>query len=61
MAYSPDDVPSDFFLFGHLKGEMTEFTASSAEDILSEIHRISEENPKEILTTVYNEWITRLE
>jgi hypothetical protein len=46
-AYSQDDAPSDFVLFGRLKHEVVEFPASSAEDILSEI-------PNDILTTVYN-------
>jgi hypothetical protein len=40
---------------------MAGFTASSPENILSEIRRIFTKIPKETLTGVYNEWITRLE
>jgi hypothetical protein len=40
---------------------MAGFTASSVEDILSEIRRIFERIPKEILTAVYNERIMRPE
>jgi hypothetical protein len=54
-AYSPDIAPSDFFLFGHLKGEMTGFTWNSPADILSEIRRIFQEIPKESLVAVYDE------
>jgi hypothetical protein len=60
-AYSLVSAPSDFFLFGDLKGKMARFTTSSAEDILSEIRRIFDESPREIVTVVYDGWITRLE
>jgi histone-lysine N-methyltransferase SETMAR len=60
-AYSPDVAPSDFFLLGHLKGEMADFTANSPADILSEIRRIFQEIPKETLVAMYDEWITRPE
>jgi hypothetical protein len=48
-------------LFGDLKDEMAGFTGNSREDILSEILRLSQENPKETLIAVYHEEITRLE
>jgi hypothetical protein len=57
LVYSPDIAPSNFFLFGYLKCEMAAFTASSLEDILSEIHRSFAEIPREKLVAVYNEWI----
>jgi hypothetical protein len=60
-ACSPDAAPSDFFLFGYLKGEMVSFTANSPADSLSEIRRIFPEISKETLVTVYDEWITRLD
>jgi hypothetical protein len=59
-VYSPDDAPNNIFLFGHLKREIAGFTARSPEEILSEIRRIFETIPREILTALYNEWITRL-
>jgi hypothetical protein len=54
-AYSRDAAPSDFFLFGYLKGEMAGFTANSLSDILSEIRRIFHEISKETLVAVYDE------
>jgi hypothetical protein len=60
-VYSPDAAPSDCFLFGYLKGEMTGFTANSPTDVLSEIGRIFQEISKETLVAVYDKWITRLE
>jgi hypothetical protein len=50
----PDAAPSDFFLFGSLKGEIADFTTNSPENILSEIRRIVHEISKESLVTVYN-------
>jgi hypothetical protein len=38
-ACSPDATPSDFFLFGHLKGEMAVFKANSLLYILREVRR----------------------
>jgi hypothetical protein len=54
-VYSPDIATSDFSLFGHLRGEMADFTAISPANILSEIHRIFQEFPKETLVGVYDE------
>jgi hypothetical protein len=54
-AYSRDVAPTDFFLFGHLKPEITGFTASSPEDILSEIRLILAEIPQEIRVAVCSE------
>jgi hypothetical protein len=60
-AYSPDAVPSNFFVFDYLKGEMPDFTTNSPADILSEIRHIFQEISKETFVAVYDEWITRLE
>jgi hypothetical protein len=54
-AYSPDIALSDFFLFGHLKGEMAGSTANPPSAILSEIHRIFQKIPKDTLAAVYDE------
>jgi hypothetical protein len=40
---------------------MAGFTASSADNILSEIHGICEEIPKQILTAVHSECIKRFD
>jgi hypothetical protein len=45
-AYSPDTAPSDFFLFGYLKGEMAGFPANSPAYILSEIRQTFQEISK---------------
>jgi hypothetical protein len=45
-------------MLDHLKREMAGLTASSLEDVLSEIRQNFEEAPKETLTAVYNKWIT---
>jgi hypothetical protein len=57
----PDGAPRDLFLFGHLKREMTGFTASAPEEISSKIRRIFEEIPKETPAAAYTEWITTIE
>jgi hypothetical protein len=54
-----NNAPSNFFLLDRLKREMAGFTASSPEDIFSEIRHIFEEIPKEL--AVDNEWVTWLE
>jgi hypothetical protein len=40
---------------------MAAFAVNSPADILSEIRRIFQKDPKETLVAVYDEWITRLE
>ena len=59
--YSPDLAPSDFYLFGYLKGAIRGKIFSSIEelqdDILAKISLISQKT----LRKVYNEWISRLE
>jgi hypothetical protein len=60
-VYFPDARPCDFVLFAHLTREMATFTLSPPADIIPEIHRIFVEISFEILTVVYNEWITWLE
>jgi hypothetical protein len=61
LPYSPDAAPSDFFLFGCLKGETEGFTANSPVDFLSEIRGIFQEISKETFMAVDDEWITQLE
>jgi hypothetical protein len=52
---------SDFFLFGYLKGEITNFTATPPADILSDIRLIVQKISKETLLVVHDESITQLE
>jgi hypothetical protein len=60
-GYSPDDAPSNFILFGYLKGEVAGLATNSPADILYEIRRTVQEISKETVVAVYGEWITRLE
>jgi hypothetical protein len=60
-AYSPGTAPSDFFLFGYMKGEMAGLTANSLANIISEIRRVFQEISKETLLAVYCEWIVWIE
>jgi hypothetical protein len=54
-------APGAFFVCGDLKCEIAGVTASSPEDIFSEIHRIFAEVSKVTLAALYNGWITSLE
>jgi transposase len=58
--YSPDIAPSDFYLFGLLKGKLKgkDFESESqlVEAIKAEISAIS----KDTLILVFSEWISRL-
>ena len=59
--YSPDLAPSDFWLFGLLKGELAgrSFGTESElqEAVLDEIHKITTKK----IRGVFNEWLLRLE
>jgi hypothetical protein len=50
-----------FLMFGHLKGEMAGFIASSAAAILSEIGPILQNISKDKFVTMCDEWIKRIE
>jgi histone-lysine N-methyltransferase SETMAR len=58
--YSPDLAPSDFFLFGYIKEKMSGVSSISEQDVIDRIKGIFNEIPKEVLISVYIEWIHRL-
>jgi hypothetical protein len=59
--YSPDLAPSDFFLFGHVKGKLMEYRAEIPSELLVHIRVILAEIPRETLNAVFLEWMERLQ
>ena len=59
--YSPDLAPSDFYLFGYLKGAISGSCFSCFEEMQQRVtDEITNISPK-ILRSVFNNWIRRLE
>jgi histone-lysine N-methyltransferase SETMAR len=58
--YSPDLVPSDFFLFGHVKHALDGNEFLSEEALLAAIHSILSNLTGNILRAVFVKWIERL-
>jgi hypothetical protein len=48
-------APSDFFLFGYVKGKLMEYRAETPSDLLVRIQVILAEIPRETLKTVFVE------
>ena len=59
--YSPDFAPSDFYLFGKLKGQMAGSEFESTEDLLATIRLLTNAISREELESVFQEWERRLE
>jgi histone-lysine N-methyltransferase SETMAR len=59
--YSPDLAPSDFFLFGYVKGKLTVYRAETPSELLVRIRVILVEIPRETLDAVFLEWMERLQ
>jgi hypothetical protein len=60
-TYSPDLAPSDFFLFGYLKQKLQGVHILDREKLKSEIIRIFGEIGPDVLISVFENWIKRLE
>jgi hypothetical protein len=58
---SPDLAPSDFFLFGHLKGKLMRYRVETPSELLVRIRVILTEIPRETLNAVFLEWMERLQ
>jgi hypothetical protein len=54
-------APSDFFLFGSVKGELMEHRAEIPSELLVHIRVILAEIPRETLNTVFLELLERLQ
>jgi histone-lysine N-methyltransferase SETMAR len=59
--YSPDLAPSDFFLFGYVKGKLMGYFAETPSEFLVRIRVILAEIPRETLNAVFLEWMERLQ
>jgi histone-lysine N-methyltransferase SETMAR len=59
--YSPDLVPSDFYLFGHVKGLLRGESFETGEQLLLAVKGILRFLEKWTLTKVFLEWMKRLE
>jgi hypothetical protein len=57
---SPDIAPSDFFLFGYLKGRLGRTSFSNEESLMPAIRQIFAAIPIDMLWRVFNNWIRRL-
>ena len=58
--YSPDIAPSDFYLFGYVKGLLAGRTFQSADELLSAVTEILNEISEKTLLRVFKEWEERL-
>jgi hypothetical protein len=61
LAFSPDLGPSDFFLFGAPKGQLSGRTFESPDELVEAIREIASTIPWTTLETVFLEWEERLE
>jgi histone-lysine N-methyltransferase SETMAR len=59
--YSPDLIPTDFFLFGHIKHCLQGITFPSREESFAAIHEIVGAIPRPTLEDVFRHWMQRLE
>lgn len=59
--YSPDLAPSDFFLFGYLKGRIMGQKFATSPELVANLSQIMSEIGKSVLQKVYEEWMGRLE
>jgi hypothetical protein len=57
LPYSPDLVPSDFFLFGYVKEKLMRYRAETPSELLVYIRVILAQIPWESLKTVFLEWM----
>lgn len=58
--YSPDIAPSDFFLFGYVKGKMEGCHFESRDEVIEKVTSILLNIPHETLQRVFEEWEARL-
>jgi histone-lysine N-methyltransferase SETMAR len=59
--YSPDLVPSDFFLFDYVKERLKGMVFSSYEELLDEIGEVVTAIESETLTAVFEHWMKSME
>jgi hypothetical protein len=59
-ADSPDPARSHFFLFGSIKGKLSDSNSKSRGDILNAITEIFTGVDQEVLLSVFESWVKRL-
>jgi hypothetical protein len=59
--YSPDLAPSDFFLFGYVKGRLMGYRTEMPSELLVRLQVILAEIPQETLNAVFLEWMEQLQ
>jgi hypothetical protein len=59
--YLPDLEPSEFLLFGYVKGKLIGHRAETPSELLVRIRIILAEILREILNVVFLEWMKRLQ
>jgi hypothetical protein len=60
-AYRPDLAPNHFFFFGYINGKLFVYNYESGEDLLNAITEIVTGVDQEVLPSVFESWINRLE
>jgi histone-lysine N-methyltransferase SETMAR len=60
LPYSPDLIPSDFFLFGYVKHVLDETEFPSEETLLAAIQRVLSDLKGDTLRAIFAKWIERL-
>ena len=58
-VYSPDIAPSDFCLFGYIKGKLKGCSLKSLDDLKEKIHEILSNTSHEFRKSVFENWIYR--
>jgi histone-lysine N-methyltransferase SETMAR len=58
--YSSDLTPSDFFLFGYVKGKLMGYRAETPSELLVRVQVILAEITRETLNADFLEWMERL-
>jgi hypothetical protein len=61
FPYSPDLTPSDFSLFGCVKGKLMGYRTETPSELLVRIRVILAEIPRETMNAVFLEWMERLQ
>jgi hypothetical protein len=59
-AYNPDLSPSDVFLFGMLKEQLSGISYSSPDELISAISELTALLPIDQLVSVYKNWMKHL-
>jgi hypothetical protein len=61
LAYSPDLIPSYFFLFGYIKQKIIGQEFLSADDLLDTIKEAFDRLSRPVLENAFDEWLVSLQ